>query len=504
MSKQAQVGAFALAAVVLLFAFFYVITDFGTRHSGYRIGVHFRSAAGLHSGAQVFFSGVSVGSVESIKLLPDTTVDVILAIKPHVGGQAVRIPSESRFLIQAPLTGDPSLLIVPPRPEPGEEPNIILPGIRPIAEQPQGTNTATIADLVAEGQGQLKVLNGVLADVAKREPRLLDELQSTLENTNALTASASSAVARLAARSNAIATELQSNLSVASGNIASMTGVLDRTVRGNSNRLNETLAQIQGTATALNSTMQIVASIANDPAFKGNVLATTTNIAEASAKLKKMATDMESITGDPKTQSRLRETIRNLDETSQRANSLLGALGGHLQSRHHSNGRNHSNGRSDPGARGKGKPFSLISANVRITGYSPERVGGGSPLLGPSRGPSSSLALRFLPNSPTQFLLGANDLGSGTTTIDLAAVRRVGPGIYFGGGILYSRLGILGRYSRGSLGLSTKLYDVARPMLDLSTKFRVAPGVKFFVGERDVLHAQRRNVYGVEFTGAPR
>ncbi len=497
MSKQAQVGAFALAALALLFAFFYVITDFGTRHSGYRIGVHFRSAAGLHSGAQVFFSGVSVGSVESIKLLPDTTVDVILAIKPHVGGQAVRIPSESRFLIQAPLTGDPSLLIVPPRPEPGEQPEIIPPGILPVSEQPQGTNTATIADLVTEGQGQLKVLNGVLADVAKREPKLLDELQQTLENTNALTATASSAVARLAAQSNDIATELQNNLTIASGHIVSMTTTLDRTVRGNSNRLNETLAQIQGTATALNSTMQIVASIANDPAFKGNVLATTTNIAEASAKLKKMATDMESITGDPTTQRRLRDTIRNLDETSQRANSLLGALGGHLRKGDRGDG-----GTPEP-HRHRGA-FSLVSARVRISGYAPERVGGGSPLLGPSRGPYSSLALRFLPHSPTQLVLGANDLGSGTTTFDLAAVRRVGPGLYFGGGVLYSRLGVLGAYSRGSLGFSTKLYDVARPMLDLSTKLRVAPNVRLFFGERDVLHAQRRNVYGVEFTDAPR
>jgi len=497
MSKQAQVGAFALAALALLFAFFYVITDFGTRHSGYRIGVHFRSAAGLHSGAQVFFSGVSVGSVESIRLLPDTTVDVILAIKPHVGGQAVRIPSESKFIIQAPLTGDPSLLIVPPRPEPGEQPEIIAPGVLPISEQPQGTNTATIADLVTEGQGQLKVLNGVLADVARREPKLLDELQKTLENTNALTATASSAVVRLAAQSNAIASDLQSNLSIASGHIVSMTSTLDQSVRGNSNRLNETLAQIQGTATALNSTMQIVASIANDPSFKGNVLATTTNIAEASAKLKKMATDLESITGDPQTRHRLRDTIRNLDETSQRANSLLGALGGRLESSPRAGG-------TASAVRERGKPLSLVSANVRISGYSPERIGGGSPLLGPSRGPGSSLGLTFLPDAPTQFLLGANDLGTGSTTIDLAAVRRVAPGLYFGGGMLYSRLGVLGRYSRGALGFSTKLYDAARPMLDLKTKLRVAPGVKLFFGERDVLHAQRRNVYGVEFTDAPR
>ena len=496
MSKQAQVGAFALAALALLFAFFYVITDFGTRHAGYRIGVHFRSAAGLHSGAQVFFSGVSVGTVESIILLPDTTVDVILAIKPHVGGQAVRIPSESKFLIQAPLTGDPSLLIVPPRPEPGEQPEIIAPGVLPISEQPQGTNTATIADLVAEGQGQLKVLNGVLADVAKREPKLLDELQQTLTNTNALTATASDAVARLAAQSNAIADNLQSNLTIASGHIVSMTSTLDKTVRGNSNRLNETLAQIQGTATALNSTMQIVASIANDPSFKGNVLATTTNIADASAKLKKMATDLESITGDPEMQHRLRDTIRNLDETSQRANSLLGALGGRARSSHNSDG-------AAPPAHLARKPLSLFAANVRISGYSPAHVGGGSPLLGTSRGPNSSIALRFLPEAPTQLLLGANDLGSGASTLDLAAVRRIGHGLYFGGGILYSRLGVLGSYSRGTLGFTTKLYDVARPMFDLSTKLRVAPGVKLFFGERDILHAQRRNVYGVEFTDAP-
>ncbi len=496
MSKQAQVGAFALAAIALLFAFFYVITDFGTRHAGYRIGVHFRSAAGLHSGAQVFFSGVSVGTVESIKLLPDTTVDVILAIKPHVGGQAVRIPSESKFLIQAPLTGDPSLLIVPPRPEPGEQPEIIAPGVKPIAEQPQGTNTATIADLVAEGQGQLKVLNGVLADVAKREPKLLDELQQTLENTTALTATANQTVARLAAQSNAIADNLQSNLTIASGHIVSMTSTLDKTVRGNSDRLNETLAQIQGTATALNSTMQIVASIATDPSFKGNVLATTTNIADASAKLKKMATDLESITGDPKMQHRIRDTIRNLDETSQRANSLLGALGGRRRPSRAVPG-------GAPNRLAPPKRLSLFAAKVRISGYAPERIGGGSPLLGASRGPYSSISLRFLPQAPTQLLLGANDLGSGATTINLAAVRRLGHGLYFGGGILYSRLGVLGRYSRGSLGFSTKLYDVARPMLDLSTNVRVAPGVKLFFGERDILHAQRRNVYGVEFSDAP-
>ena len=58
------------------------------------------------------------GSVSRpITLLPDNTVDVILAVNRDVD-----IPLASRFLIQAPLTGDPNLIIVPPRPVLGAPP----------------------------------------------------------------------------------------------------------------------------------------------------------------------------------------------------------------------------------------------------------------------------------------------------------------------------------------------------------------------------------------------
>ncbi len=113
MSRQAQLGFFAVLALALLFGIFYVVTDFGTRHSGYRIGVHFASAAGLPTGAQVFFSGVTVGTVDQIQLEPDNSVDVILAIQ-----SGINIPKDSKFLIQAPLTGTPNLVIAPPVPRP--------------------------------------------------------------------------------------------------------------------------------------------------------------------------------------------------------------------------------------------------------------------------------------------------------------------------------------------------------------------------------------------------
>src|SRR5580704_2394222 len=130
MTRQAQVGAFAIVALLLLFGVFYVITDFGTRHTGYRVGVHFRSAAGLTPGALVYFSGVGVGSVDSIALLPDNTVDVILAVNRDID-----IPAASRFLIQAPLTGSPNVLIVPPTD--ARPPVALLPRqVLPVDQQP--------------------------------------------------------------------------------------------------------------------------------------------------------------------------------------------------------------------------------------------------------------------------------------------------------------------------------------------------------------------------------
>ena len=220
MTRQAQVGAFSIVALLLLFGVFYVITDFGTRHTGYRIGVHFESAAGITPGALVYFSGVNVGSVDSIELLADNTVDVVLAINRDID-----IPRDSRFLIQAPLTGSPSMVIIPPRAQP---PLPLLPRrVLPIAEQPQGTNGASIADLLLQGQGTLKRFNSVMSQIERRTPKLLDTLQSTLNNANDLTVSTKSSLDRLSGELLALGTTLQGNLGTASANVAQLSATLN-------------------------------------------------------------------------------------------------------------------------------------------------------------------------------------------------------------------------------------------------------------------------------------
>ena len=117
MNRQAVVGVFTIVALLGLFGFFLVLANVGTQ-GRYKIGVHFKSAAGLHKGALVYESGVVVGVVDSTILLPeDFTVDVVLAINNNVD-----VPRNARFLIQAPLTGDSTLEIVPVVPKPPDNP----------------------------------------------------------------------------------------------------------------------------------------------------------------------------------------------------------------------------------------------------------------------------------------------------------------------------------------------------------------------------------------------
>lgn len=522
MTRQAQVGAFAILALLLLFGVFYVITDFGTRHTGYRVGIHFQSAAGLHAGALVFFSGVGVGSVDSITLLPDNTVDVILAINRDID-----IPRDSRFLIQAPLTGDPNLVIVPPVPRPkpsgvtGPTPAppavaVLEHQVVPVDEQPQGTNTATVADLLEQGQGEIKKLDAMMADLAEREPKLLDTLQSTMNNANELTLSMRATVTSLA-------TEMQSSLGQASRNIVALTGTLNDTTQLNSRRINDILVQFDSASRALNVSMNSLEELATNKDLKGNLVATTKNIADTTQNIAELTRDFRSVTGDPQTQAQIKNTIANLDATMQRANSLLGALGGTSSVYGvDQNATPYPLPSTTPAApAGGATPFpmqsnggltpnqiqlkqrlgsiarNLVAIQIRMSGLSAQKVCCANPLLTADRGPQTDINAVLLPRSKTSFLVGANDIGYNTTT-NAALLESLSSQVRVGGGVLYSQLGVLGQYNARLFGLEGRLYNPRLPALDVYGNVNLARGLQLFIGERDINHPERRTVYGVQ------
>jgi ABC-type transporter Mla subunit MlaD len=528
MTKQAQVGAFTLVALLLLFGVFYLVTDFGTRHSGYRVGVRFESASGLTPGAQVYFSGVDAGAVESVQLLPDNTVDVILAIN-----RDINIPVASRFLIQSPLTGSPAVVIVPPKEKP---PIALLPReVLPVDEQPRGVNATTIGDLLQEGQGEIKRLNSLMSLLEKRTPRLLDTLQATLDNANELTITTKSSMRQLSSELLAFGANLQSSLITASTNVEQLSATLNSAATTDSMKVGVLLDQFDSTAISLNHSMAALENLATDPRLKANILATTQSIADTTATIAELTKDLRTVTGNPQTQAQVRSTVANLDAVMQRANSLLGQLGGTSSVYGVDAGATPApavlpsvspypdvlptggvtQGAATQGTTTQGTGISpeararlqgqlnklasnLIAIQVRLSGLSPQHNPGLNPVLTSSQGPLGDLNLVLLPHGATSVVVGANAIGNNTTWNALLQANR--GDFHLGAGVLYSQMGLLGQYQplRG-FGLETRIYDLTYPMIDVYGNFKIAPGAQLFFGQRDITHASRRNTFGLQY-----
>jgi ABC-type transporter Mla subunit MlaD len=546
MSKQAQVGLFTILGILAVFAVFYVISDLGTRARGYKIGVHFHGAGGLRNAAGVYLSGVPIGAVDEIKLLPDYSTDVVLAIR-----SGFDIPVGSRFIIQAPITGEPTVLIEPPR-NVAENVATYPREVLPIEQQPLGTNPASIGDLLEQGQGEVRRLDDVLAQLQKSEPHLLAELQSTLHNANELTTNANRSLSTVTDRVDSLTASLQSNLTVASGNVVALTSTLNDSARRDSPMIDDLLAQLQHTSKSFGETVDSLRDIAVNPKLKNNLENTTRDFALTAHTFAELTQDLRNVTSNPQTQAQLRDTIAQLDATSQKVDSLVGQVGGVSQvygvdagatpapaattpppgylptsapavppagtvvpgapgpaatphAGSSSNDRFPSSSAAVQTLRRRLNQFTkdLVLLQVRASVLSPARPGSldrnVTPLLNPDRGPSSDFNVFLLPHGRTGLEAGVNDIGSnGTSTANLMLLNRSGA-LTYGGGIEYSRLGLTASVARGALGIETRAYDLRHPTLDQYVNVFVMPKLQIFGGERDLLHTDRRTVFGLQF-----
>jgi len=527
MTRQAWVGVFTLLGILGLALMYYEISAIGQRASGYRLAVHFRSAAGLRPSALVYMAGVSIGVVDTINLRPDFTTDVVLSVHKQID-----VPIGSRFVINVPLTGEPNLQIVPPRRKPGDTtPLDTFP--HDLAEQqkyePEGTNPATITDLLEQGQGEIVRLDAMLAEFERVEPQILTEFQSTLKNANTLTLNADSSLTRLSGQMTDITASLSKSLAAASSNVVDLSETLDTTAKTSSAKVDTLLASLNTTATALSSSVDSLRQLAGNPQIHENLVATTRSVALTAKTFADLTGDLQRVTGNPQTQAQLRDTVANIDAAAQKADSLLAALGGKSSVYGVDAGATPNPNAPGPppgttrGAGGtssntnqggtaaaaslpaninaklSGLTKNLAEVQIRVSQLAPQRPGSaqiGSPLLTADRGPQSDLNVLLLPKSRTSALVGVNDLGA-TSTWNLAGESSVG-NLRVGGGVLYSRLGILASARQGNFGIDTRLYDLRHPTLDIYGDLFATPFLQVFGGERDTLQRDRRAVFGFQ------
>jgi ABC-type transporter Mla subunit MlaD len=542
MKREAIVGLFTLFGLVALFAVCLFLANIGTG-GRYLTAVHFKSAAGLHKGALVYESGVIVGVVDQTRLLPeDFTVDIIMAIN-----NSVDIPRDSRFLIAAPLTGDATVEIVPPAPAPRPvglvgptpppAPVALLPReVLPIEQQPQGTNPATIGDLLEEGQGEVHRLDRMLAQLEASEPRLLSSLQSALNNANDLTSQGSKRLYRLADRLDALTATLQVALDAGSKNLVDITGTLDSTLHRNTANFDTMFSMLSKASVALNQTVDQVRDLAANPQVHQNLLDTTKGLAQTATTIAALTQDLRSVTGNPQTQAQLRDTIANTDAATQKLNSLLRSFGATSSVYGIDPGATPAPQRSGAPRAASGGPggsvpggsmagaanaansptvanvpenfksrigavaHDLLAVQLRLSyldAYQPNSIS--QPLLQTSsRGPQTDVNAFILPYGKTSLFVGANDIGTHQSSWNVAVKENVAPHLYIGGGVIYSNLGVMAQYNPGVLGFEARLYDPAFPTLDAYGNINLAKGVQLFGGERDISHSGRRTVFGLQ------
>ncbi len=528
MTRQAIVGAFTLVGLVALFAVYFVLSNLAARVSGYQIGVRFESASGLTRGAIVYESGVQVGTVSDIRMQPDYTVDVIMSILNWA-----HIPRSSKFIVSAPLTGSAAVTIVPPK-NVAEQSQLLPRYVLPIEEQPQGSRPPSVQDILEASRGSLGKLDNIMDQLARREPKLLATLQSAIDNANHLTITADNAMRDFSRHGEELTSSLQHSLDSASANIVDLTGRLDETVKRNGGRIDALLASLNRTASSLSTATASMERLATDPQLHDDLLQTTRKIAVATANMAALSDDLRRAAENPQTQAQLRDTLAHIDAASQRASSLLGALGG--TSSVYGVDAGATPPPSSPPAAGErivppsappGVPTpipleqkekkgsvhltpairdrignlakSLVEIQVRLSELSTKAAAAkNSALLNSDRGPQSDFNVVLNPHADSQLFAGVNDL-SGNQTWNFALREKLSRNMLIGGGILYSRLGVMGIVSKGVFGFEGLAYDPRYGYVDAYLRLHATRNLDVFAGERDIFHDARRTTYGLQY-----
>lgn len=539
MNTRALLGFYTLVAIGALLGLFAVLSDFHTKISGYRFGIRFPQAAGLHPGALVYESGVVVGTVDEVSVLPDYSTEVIIALGAHV-----RIPRNAGFLILQPLQGDPTLRINSPQTT-AEAPVPPYPReILPINRQPYGQATVSLAEFLASSQMQFSQLSDLLNQFQQNGPRLFARLDRTLTHADELMMTANSSLQILTGQtqhtlnafdrsSTELTAQLSQSLAQASSEMLDVTARLDASTRRGQPHIDHMFAELDQASRSLSASVDSLHAIASDPDLHKNVLRSSRSLAETAATFAALLGDVRKITGNEQTQKELSDAVSHIDAASQRASSFMGRFGrshvagvdypapasteapddgggGHDGANLPAAGANVPKSLAVPPASAAAtaaesfaaqQPGRLIGISLRESELAPARLSPSgvpltSPLLTTDRGPQTDINATLFPDARTSYLLGANDIGA-VTTLNAAEVTHQGPFMY-GGGILYSRLGVLGGITAGPFGLETRVYDPRRGSVDLYGNISPTKSTTIFAGERDLTRQTRRPVYGID------
>jgi len=286
----------------------------------YAFAVDFKNARGVTPGTAVQMAGVQIGQVESVALTPANTA----RMKLRINGNR-EIPYGSRFTIATGLLASTAIVNVDPTPgQPGT----------PIADGEKGligSDTANIDAAVAQGQEILASANKITKTLERlitspQNQRDLERTRQSLARTTENLARASESLPRLVrsveqqevslARQ---AQEVAANLRVASAsgpriarNIEGLSVDARGVLRENRAALREAADNIAGTTSAIRGLTDQINDEIKTGNLKQNLAQTSDNLVSISRRFDAIAANFERLSGDPRLNADLRETLTNV------------------------------------------------------------------------------------------------------------------------------------------------------------------------------------------------
>ena len=288
MSNEAKVGIFTMIGLSLLTGIIFYLNGFNFgKDKDYSFDITFNQVIGLKVGAGVSYAGIDVGRVSTIEAYKDKA-KVTVVIKGDM-----KIAKDSLFTISSDgLMGEKFVSIMPPRHPSGE---YLVAG-----ESVQGVDEKGLDYLLSQAgvtlddvRGLIKSMNEVLGN-----KKVQESLVQTAVNLKELTGNMNQIMEVMAT----LSVNNQQNIDKMIKNMSAMTDSM---------------------VNAADEIELMINEFSGNGETATNMKVAIANLSETSKSIKNMATNMETVIGDPQTAQNLKNIIQNANNISQRADNMM-------------------------------------------------------------------------------------------------------------------------------------------------------------------------------------
>lgn len=297
MQTEVKVGAFFLAAILLIGLIVFFLGDYASRWASHTITAHFDDVAGLETGAEVRMSGVRIGRVLDVSLQPyqhfaDKPAAVVMAINRDV----ILYEGDKFYVDQAGIIGEKYMSLI----------------------RTTRKDKVRLADGSHVEGGGLAGLSGLsqdAKDLMSRAGQTLERIEDTLagpgrkEQFDQIVNN----VISLTARADSVSLEA-----------LRFAKTLNSMSRASAPSVTEMAKNLAAASKTVNDTTRLVQRMLAQSPVPANAAKASSNIADSTADIKRITENLAQTLADPKLNDEMRKALENMQTATENLATLTG------------------------------------------------------------------------------------------------------------------------------------------------------------------------------------